>query len=44
MVKNLLTNEIDWEEKLRDQWKYPNPVEKLMSLKKIMLLVKNLLT
>ena len=41
MVKNLSTIKKDWGGKPGGQWEHPSPVKKLMSLKQIMLLVKN---
>ena len=43
-VKNLSTNEMEWEGKPSDKWEHPSLVEKLISLNRIMLLVKNLST
>ena len=44
LMKNLPTNEVEWRGKPGDKWEYFSPVGKLMSLNRIMLLVKNLPT
>ena len=44
LVKNLPTNEVEWGGKPGDKWKHPSLVGKLISLNKIMSLVKNLPT
>ena len=41
-MKNLSTNELEWGGKPGNKWEHPSPVGKLISLNRIMSLVKNL--